>query len=159
MPYRQICHEHCPKGGGSRAALAVLVLIVVIAAAGPVASAAADMLRIVVGILEIACIVVASVAVLGVAGWAASRVYARQHRAALETQAWPARIAARRPTAVEASRDRTAELELQLAEARAQLAAPQQHLHLHGLDAEQLAAIIIRQHNLVLPATEEDHRP
>ena len=160
MPYRQICHEHCPKGGGSGAALLVLLAVIVIAVAGPIASAAADMLRVAVDFLEIAGVVVASVAVLGVAGWAASRVYARHSPAALETQARPPRIAARRAPAVEASRqDRTAELELQLAQARAQLTAPQQHLHLHGLDAHQLAAIITRQYNPVLPVTEEDHRP
>ena len=49
---------------------------------------------------------------------------------------------------------RVAELEQQLAERRA-IEAPQQHLHLHGLDAEQLAAII-RQQPAAQPAIEDD---
>ena len=84
MPYRQVCHEHCPKGGGSGAALAVLVLVIVVilAAARPVEHAASTVLRLAVDFLEIAGIVIASAAVLAVAGWAASRVLARQNQPA-----------------------------------------------------------------------------
>jgi hypothetical protein len=61
MPH-QICHAHCPKGGGGLGIIAAVVAAAVIAAAArPVVHAAAVA-------LEVAAIVVASAAALAVLG-------------------------------------------------------------------------------------------
>jgi hypothetical protein len=49
---------------------------------------------------------------------------------------------------------RVVQLELQLAE-RPAIEAPQQHLHLHGIDAAQLAAIIRQQQETSWPTIED----
>lgn len=150
------CPHHYPKGGngGGGLAVALVVLVVIAAAARPALQAVGDAARLVLHVAEVGLISLGALAALAGVGWAASRVLARQGRVALETQARPPRISARRTPGVEASRaDRTAELELQLAQARAQLVMPQQHLHLHGL-AAQIAAIISRQHDPTPPAID-----
>jgi hypothetical protein len=49
---------------------------------------------------------------------------------------------------------RVVQLERELAE-RPAIEAPQQHLHLHGIDAAQVAAIIRQQQDAARPAIEE----
>jgi hypothetical protein len=77
MPYHQVCHAHCPKGGGGAgAALAVLAVIVAVAAASAhrIEHAAED-------VLEVAVIALASaigLAVLGATAYVAVRVH-RSH--------------------------------------------------------------------------------
>jgi len=99
MPH-QICHAHCPKGGGGLGALAVLVAVIAIAAvARPVAHAAVD-------VLEVAAIVVGSVLGLAVAGgiaYVALRVH-RSHARARLTMSRHAPIAQRRSEALSGAR-------------------------------------------------------
>lgn len=91
-------------------------------------------------------VTLAVVAALAVAGAAVVMLW-HSHRAAPYDASWDGTelqdaVAARaevHPLAV-----RVAELEQQLAERRA-IEAPQQHLHLHGIDAGQVAAIIRQQ--------------
>lgn len=104
-------------------------------------------------------IVLAVVAVLAVVGVAVAMLWHSAHAAPYDG-AWrevetPAALSAVRP--VMAAADRTAALELQVAVLRAQLEnrPAEQHLHLHGVTAEDIAAVVTRQQQRAL---EEDNR-
>ena len=80
----QICHAHCPKGGGGGALAALIAFIVIIAfIAKPAAAAAHAAERLAVEVAEYLAIGIGAAAVLAVAGvrrWpctAAGRGHAR----------------------------------------------------------------------------------
>ena len=109
-----------------------------------------------VGAVLVALAVVAALAALG--GVAAMLLHS--HRSVPYDAAWgdtelPAAVTTTlsvTPSSQLAAR--VAGLEAQLAERRA-IEAPQQHLHLHGVSAEDLAAIVRRQSATVRPEIEE----
>jgi hypothetical protein len=79
VPYHQVCHAHCPKGGGGAGAvLAVLAVIVAVVAASAhrIVHAAEDVLEVAV----IAAAVVIGLAVLGATAYVALRVHRSQAR-------------------------------------------------------------------------------
>jgi hypothetical protein len=114
MPYHQVCHAHCPKGGaGALLALLAVIVIVLAASAHRIEHAAED-------VLEVLLIAVASVsllAILGTAAYVALRIH-RSHartRQALGShtpaiQRGSQALSARRTRAIEAARPRLIQL-------------------------------------------------
>ena len=117
-------HTH---GGGGFDPMPILIIIGAIAVAGPVAAAAVELLH----ILLIAVVVILSLGAVGLAAVIAFRVH--RWRAGGTTRAsLPA------PTAARAVRAPTGP--------RPAIERPQEvHLHLHGVSAEEIAAILRRQ--------------
>ena len=105
----------------------ILIIIGAIAVAGPVAAAAVELLH----ILLIAVVVILSLGAVGLVAVIAFRVY-RWRAGGTTRVSLPAPTAAR---AVQAPR-----------EPRPAIERPQEvHLHLHGVSAEEIAAILRRQ--------------
>jgi hypothetical protein len=124
---------HCPgcgDGGGGVVLALIVVLLVAVAIARPIEHAVDDVLH----VLIIAACCLAGTAVAAGAAYAAVRLYRRHHRTPEHA---PAVLAP--PVRPEAVPARTAP--------RA-IAAPQPelHLHVHGVSADDLAAIIRSQH-------------
>jgi hypothetical protein len=116
-------HTH---GGGGFDPLPILIIIGAIAVAGPVAAAAVELLH----ILLIAVVVILSLGAVGLAAVIAFRVH--RWRAGGTT-----RVSLPAPTAVRAVQAPT--------QPRPAIERPQEvHLHLHGVSAEDIAAIIER---------------
>jgi hypothetical protein len=117
-------HTH---GGGGFDPLPILLIIGAIAVAGPVAAAAVELLH----ILLIAVVVILSLAGVGLAAVIAFRVH--RWRAG-----GPARVSLPAPTAARAVQAPTGP--------RPAIERPHEvHLHLHGVTAEEIAAILRRQ--------------
>jgi len=117
-------HTH---GGGGFDPMPILIIIGAIAVAGPVAAAAVELLH----ILLIAVVVILSLGAVGLAAVIAFRVH-RWRAGGTTRVSLPAPTAAR---AVQAPR-----------EPRPAIERPQEvHLHLHGVSAEEIAAILRRQ--------------
>jgi hypothetical protein len=140
-------------GGGGSAVALVAVAIVVAAIAGPVVHAVADIVQtiMIVGAVLVVVLVAGGVALLALrlrptrpnAPLVASRVTAVPQRAAWAPPARPSR----------------ADLERELADARAELAqgatTGPQHVHFHGMSAEDIATIM-RQHGQPVRASIEE---
>ena len=117
-------HTH---GSGGFDPMPILIIIGAIAVAGPVAAAAVELLH----ILLIAVVVILSLGAVGLAAVIAYRVH-RSRAGGTTRVSLPAPTAAR---AVQAPR-----------EPRPAIERPQEvHLHLHGVSAEEIAAILRRQ--------------
>jgi hypothetical protein len=117
-------HTH---GGGGFDPMPILIIIGAIAVAGPVAAAVVELLH----ILLIAVVVILSLGAVGLAAVIAFRVHRWRAGA-------PARVSLPAPTvvrAVQAPREPQPTIER----------AHEVHLHLHGVTAEDVAAIIARQ--------------
>jgi hypothetical protein len=108
MPH-QVCHAHCPKGGGSGAVLVLLAVVVLAAIARPVVHAASVVLQVVL----ITAASVAGLAVIAGVTYGAVRVYRRQamDRQAISRHARTAQALSARPVAaIEAPRPGLADL-------------------------------------------------
>jgi len=117
-------HTH---GGGGFDPMPILIIIGAIAVAGPVAAAAVELLH----ILLIAVVVILSLGAVGLAAVIAYRVH--RWRAGGTT-----RVSLPAPTAARAVQAPTGP--------RPAIERPQEvHLHLHGVSAEEIAAILRRQ--------------
>jgi hypothetical protein len=117
-------HTH---GGGGFDPMPILIIIGAIAVAGPVAAAAVELLH----ILLIAVVVILSLGAVGLAAVIAYRVH--RSRAGGTT-----RVSLPTPTAARAVQAPTGP--------RSAIERPQEvHLHLHGVSAEEIAAILRRQ--------------
>ena len=92
----QICHEHCPKGGGKGWLIAAAVAVIVLAK--PLANAAGDFLRVL-------AIATASLAALTVAG-VVTVLAVRRHRRNAQVTAGARRALSAPPAAIEAPRQR-----------------------------------------------------
>jgi hypothetical protein len=139
------CHGlHCPgcgHGGGSWLAALVVATLVIIGAiiARPVAHAADDAIHVAAEVLKITAIVLASaagMAVLGALAILGTRI--RHHLPARPREGAVIQLPPGQP-AVNAPAAR----ELRPSLGRV-LAAPQVHLHFHGVTAEDVAAIVAR---------------
>ena len=123
------------SGGGLVAIVAVVIILGILA--GPVAAAAAALVRLM--LIAVAVLAAVTVTVIGFLAWRA-----RRHRSigtrpasfmsAAEIRAVQARSA---PRAIEAPR-------------------PEIHVHLHGVDAAQAAAIIRQQQDACWPAIGQE---
>ena len=117
-------HTH---GSGGFDPMPILIIIGAIAVAGPVAAAAVELLH----ILLIAVVVILSLGAVGLAAVIAYRVH--RWRAGGTT-----RVSLPAPTAARAVQAPTGP--------RPAIERPQEvHLHLHGVSAEEIAAILRRQ--------------
>jgi uncharacterized membrane protein YraQ (UPF0718 family) len=124
-------HTH---GGGGGSGLGVVVLVIVAAALlGPaVAAAVAELLHLLV-------IVLAAVAALGVAGLAGLLAFRVRRRLEDAARAGPPNLGAVSPL------HRTARAAHPLPEPRPAIERPiEQHVHFHGLSAEDVAALLAR---------------
>lgn len=94
---------------------------------------------------HVVVVVLAVSAVLAVAG-ACVLLLVHSHRAEPYDASWTGPEAADvpQPAAAEALQARVAQLELQLAD-RPAIEAPQQHLHLHGVTAADIAAVLAQR--------------
>ena len=94
----QICHAHCPKGGGGGALAALIAFIVIIAViAKPAAAAARDAERLAVEVVEYLAIGIGAAAVLGGTAVAAVAVHSARQRhtqQAIQTTSEHARVIA-----------------------------------------------------------------
>lgn len=115
------------EGGGGTVAVAVLVIaavLVVEAVARPVINAATDIVTAIVHIVLIGLATLAGLAVAGTVGYLAWR----RHRPR------PAEIQYTVPSAIRSEPQRA-------------LPPVQQHIHFHGVSAEDIAAVLARREN------------
>jgi hypothetical protein len=114
---RQICHEHCPKGGGSGALLVLLAVIVIAAIARPVVRAAEFMLEVAL-ITAASFLGLAAIAVAAFAALRSRRRHAKDRHVIARRTPIVLRAAETRsePLAIEASQPSLADLEALAAE-------------------------------------------
>ena len=103
MPH-QVCHAHCPKGGGHGFVLLVAAVLIIAAIARPVVHAAEDVLQVV--LITVASVI--GVAVLGAAAYAALRARSRRQNRLTAVSFHPP-VTRRASQAVSASRPRAIE--------------------------------------------------